>query len=96
MASSLLEVLRSIPYHRRAEGKRFDLATVLLYTILRIVARANSYRQMHEFIRVHRQRLNEAFRFALRYAPSEMSLRNILPESPPKRCRQRFSRTHPL
>ena len=61
MASSLLEILRSIPDHRRAEGKRFDLATVLLYTILGMVAGANSYRQMHEFIRVHRQRLNEAF-----------------------------------
>ena len=52
---SLLEALRSIPDRRRAEGKRFDLATVLLHTILGTVAGANSYRQMHEFIRVHRQ-----------------------------------------
>ena len=34
MPVSLLEVLRSIPDHRRREGKRFDLATVLLYAIL--------------------------------------------------------------
>ena len=34
MPASLLEILRSIPDHRRAEGKRFDLATVLLYAIL--------------------------------------------------------------
>jgi hypothetical protein len=53
MASSLLEILRTIPDRRRAEGKRFDLATVLLYTILGMVAGANSYRQMHEFIRIH-------------------------------------------
>jgi hypothetical protein len=52
MTASLLEVLREIPDRRRAEGKRFDLATVLLYTILGMVAGANSYRQMHEFIRV--------------------------------------------
>jgi DDE_Tnp_1-associated len=78
MASSLLQVLRSIPDHRRAEGKRFDLATVLLYTILGMVAGANSYRQMHEFIRVHRQRLNAAFGLALRYAPSYTGLRDIL------------------
>ena len=63
MPASLLEILRSIPDHRRAEGKRFDLATVLLYAILAMVAGANSYRQMHEFIRVHLQRLNEAFGF---------------------------------
>ena len=78
MSPSLLEVLRSIPDRRRAEGKRFDLATVLLYTILGMVAGANSYRQMHEFIRVHRQRLNEAFGLALRYAPSYTGLRDIL------------------
>jgi hypothetical protein len=53
MPASLLEILRSIPDRRRAEGKRFDLATVLLYSILGMVAGANSYRQMHEFIRIH-------------------------------------------
>ena len=52
MASSLLEILRSIPDVRRREGRRFDLATVLLYTILGMVAGANSYRQLYEFIRV--------------------------------------------
>ena len=31
MPASLLEILRSISDHRRAEGKRFDLATVVLY-----------------------------------------------------------------
>jgi len=78
MQSSLLEILRSIPDHRRAEGKRFDLATVLLYAILAMVAGANSYRQMHEFIRIHRQRLNEAFGLELRYSPSYTGLRLIL------------------
>ena len=75
---SLLENLRSIPDRRRAEGKRFDLATVLLYAILGMVAGANSYRQMHEFIRAHRRRLNEAFGLALHYAPSYTGLRDIL------------------
>ena len=70
MPASLLEILRSIPDHRRAEGKRFDLATVLLYAILGMVAGANSYRQMHEFIRIHLQRLNEAFGLRLPYSPS--------------------------
>ena len=42
MQAPLLEILRSIPDHRRAEGKRFDLATVLLYAILAMVAGANS------------------------------------------------------
>ncbi len=50
MQASLLEILRKIPDHRRREGKRFDLSTVPLYAILAMVAGANSYRQMHEFI----------------------------------------------
>jgi len=78
MQASLLEVLRTIPDHRRAEGKRFDLATVLLYAILGMVAGANSYRQMHEFIRVHLERLNEAFGLRLPYSPSYTGLRLIL------------------
>jgi len=78
MLVSLLEVLRSVPDHRRREGKRFDLATVLLYAILAVVAGANSYRQMHEFIRIHRQRLNEAFGLELPYSPSYTGLRLIL------------------
>ena len=70
MQVTLLEILREIPDHRRKEGRRFELATVLLYAILSMVAGANSYRQMHEFIRIHRQRLNAAFGLDLRDAPS--------------------------
>jgi hypothetical protein len=62
MAAPLLEILQSIPDRRRAEGKRVELATVLLYSIQ--VAGANSYGQMHEFIHIHRQRMNEAFGLA--------------------------------
>lgn len=78
MAASLLEILRSVPDRRRREGQRFELATVLLYAILGMVAGANSYRQLHEFVRAHRQRLNEAFGLHLRYAPSYTGLRLIL------------------
>ncbi len=78
MQASLLEILRTIPDHRRAEGKRFDLATVLLYAIVGMVAGANSYRQTHEFIRIHLQRLNEAFGLRLPYSPSYCGLRLIL------------------
>jgi hypothetical protein len=78
MQVSLLEIFRSMPDRRRREGKRFELATVLLYSVLSIVAGANSYRQMHEFIRVHRQRLNEAFGLRLRCSPSYTGLRLII------------------
>ena len=92
MPVSLLEVLRSIPDHRRREGKRFDLATVLLYAILAVVAGANSYRQMHEFIRIHRQRLNEAFGLELPYSPSYTGLRLILQGVDPTALEAAFRR----
>jgi hypothetical protein len=78
MVASLLEILRSAPDRRRREGQGFGLATVRLYAILAMAAGANSYRQLHEFICVHRQRLNESFNLSLRHAPSCSGLRLIL------------------
>jgi len=40
MRTPLLEILREIPDHRRVEGRRFDLATVLLYSIVAMVGGA--------------------------------------------------------
>lgn len=93
MPASLLEVLRSIPDHRRREGRRFDLATVLLYAVLSMVGGANSYRQMHEFIRIHLQGLNEAFGLRLPYSPSYSGLRLILQSVDPTAFEAAF-RTH--
>jgi hypothetical protein len=56
------------------------LATVLLYAIAGMVAAANSCRQVHEFIRIDLQRLNEAFGLRLRYSPCYAGLRTILPQ----------------
>jgi len=91
MQASLLEICVRIPDRRRAEGKRFDLATVLLYAILGMVAGANSYRQMHEFIRVHLQRLNEAFGLRLPCSPSYTGLRLIIQGVDPAALETAFS-----
>jgi hypothetical protein len=40
MRTPLLEILREIPDHRRVEGRRFDLSTVLLYSIIATVGQA--------------------------------------------------------
>ena len=78
MAASLLEILRAIPDHRRAEGRRYELGAVVFCAILGMVAGANSYRQMHEFIRIRFPLLNEAFGLRLRRTPSYTGLRDIL------------------
>ena len=84
--------MRSIPDHRRAERKRFDLSAVLLYAILAMIGGANSYRQMHEFIRTHLERLNEAFGLELPYSPSYYALRLILQGVDPKALEAAFRR----
>ena len=95
MAASLLKILRSVPDQWRREGQRFGLATVLLYAILGMVAGANSYRQLHEFIRADRGRLNEAFNLNLRYAPSYSVLRLILQGIDPTALERRFATMPP-
>ena len=59
-----LSHLATIPDPRRAEGKLYKLPYVLLFSILAIVSGANSYRGICTFIKVHRQRLNKAFKIS--------------------------------
>jgi DDE_Tnp_1-associated len=92
MALSLLEVFSQIPDHRRAEGRRFELGPVLLYSVLALLAGANSYRQMHSFIWVHLKRLNVAFGLNLRRAPAYCSLRLILRGVDPQALEAAFRR----
>jgi hypothetical protein len=92
MKPSLLEILRSIPDHRRAEGKRYPLADVLLGMILSMVAGANSYRQAHEFIRFHLQALNEGFGLCLRGSPSYTGLRRIVQAADAQALEEAFRR----
>jgi hypothetical protein len=42
----LLGLLEEVPDHRRAEGKVYQLAHVLLFSILAIVSGGNSYRSI--------------------------------------------------
>jgi hypothetical protein len=73
-----LSLLATIPDPRRAEGKRYQLPHVLLFSILVIVGGANSYRGVRTFIMVHRQRLNKAFKLRWKRPPSYTALRYIL------------------
>ncbi len=45
----LLELLAGIEDPRRAEGKLYKLPHVLLFSILAVMAGANSYRGIHSF-----------------------------------------------
>jgi hypothetical protein len=73
-----LSLLATIHDPRRAEGKLYKLPYVLLFSILAIVSGANSYRGICTFIRVHRRKLNKAFKINWKRPPAHTAIRYIL------------------
>jgi hypothetical protein len=74
----LLSLLATIPDPRRAQGKRYQLPHVLLFSILAIVSGANSYRGIRTFLLVHRQKLNKAFKISWKRPPAHTAIRYIM------------------
>ena len=48
----LLKHLENLEDHRRAQGRQYPLAEVVLVTILAVLGGAVSYREIHSFIKV--------------------------------------------
>jgi hypothetical protein len=76
--SRLLSALSEVPDPRRAEGKRYPLAPLLLFTVLALLSGATSYRGIIIFLEQRRGVLNEVFGFALKRAPAVNTLRTVL------------------
>ena len=87
---TFLALLGEISDPRRKEGKLYDLAHVLLFSILAIVTGANSYRGIHTFMETHRTRLNVAFGLSWKRAPSYTAIRYILRGLVPEAIEQAF------
>lgn len=73
-----LSLLATIPDPRRAEGKIYQLPHVLLFSIFAIVSGANSYRGIRTYVKVHRQKLNKAFKIKWKRPPAHTAIRYIL------------------
>ena len=79
MTTDLLTCLATIPDRRRAEGKIYGQAGVILFSIVAMLSGARSYRQIHTLIDRRLGLLNAAFPgAALRRAPAYTSVRGIL------------------
>jgi DDE_Tnp_1-associated len=78
--SRLLSALSEVPDPRRAEGKRYPLAPLLLFTVLALLSGATSYRRIIVFLEQRRGVLNEVFGVALKRAPAVNTLRTVLQE----------------
>ena len=74
----LLECLLQVTDPRRAQGQRYALAYVLLFSILAVLSGATSYRKIQRFINAHREVLNERFGTSWKRAPAHTSIRYML------------------
>src|SRR4051812_50015303 len=95
MTTDLLTCLATIPDRRRAEGKMYGQAGVILFSILAMVSGARSYRQIHTVIDRRLGLLNAAFPgAALRRAPAPTSGGGLLPGAP-QAAKGKGVRPHP-
>jgi DDE_Tnp_1-associated len=74
----LLECLAAVADPRRAQGRRYPLPYILLFSILAMLCGATSYRKIQRFINAHRERLNESFGLRWKRAPAHTAIRYIL------------------
>jgi hypothetical protein len=68
--SRLLAAMSEVPDPRRAAGKRYPLAPLLLFTVLALLSGATSYRHIICFLEQRRIVLNALFGCSLKRAPS--------------------------
>ncbi len=88
----LLSALEAIPDPRRAQGRRYPLPYLLLFSVLAVLAGATSYRGILVFIAVHRERLNAVFGVRLHRAPAVNTLRNLFQALDPADLEAAFRR----
>jgi hypothetical protein len=90
--SRLLDALGEVPDPRRAEGKRYPLAPLLLFTVLALLSGATSYRRIIIFLEQRRIVLNTLFGVSLKRAPSINTLRTVLQDLDSGALEQAFRR----
>ena len=73
----LFAALSTVRDPRRAQGQRYTLPHLLLFSVLAVLTGATSYRRIRLFMGVHRERLNTAFGACFRRAPAINTLRNL-------------------
>jgi len=90
--SNLLAALADVPDPRRAQGKRYPLPHLLLFTVLALLSGAKSYRGVITFLEQRRPHLNSHFGVALKRAPAVNTLRTVLQALPAEALEGAFRR----
>src|SRR5512147_1977400 len=90
--SNLLVALGDVPDPRRAQGTRYPLPHLLLFTVLALLSGAQSYRGIITFLDQRRGLLNRYFRVDLKRAPVVNTLRTVLQSLDTEALEQAFRR----
>ena len=75
--AALLAALAEVPDPRRAQGQRYRMRHLLLFSVLATLAGATSYQKIIAFIALQRERLNTVFDACFRRAPAVNTLRHL-------------------
>ena len=86
----ILYFLKEFSNYRDREGRMYDLAHILLFTILAILSNAKNYKDVWKFISIHFEKLKEVFALKWRKAPEYTPVRNILIRVMPEKLEQIF------
>jgi len=73
----LLAALAEVPDPRRAQGQRYSMRHLLLFSVLAVLTGATSYQKIIAFIALQRERLNAVFGVCFRRAPAVNTLRHL-------------------
>jgi hypothetical protein len=90
--SNLLAALADVPDPRRAQGKRYPLPYLLMFTVLALLSGARSYRGIITFLEQRREHLNHHFGVNLKRAPVVNTLRTVLQSLPTETLEEAFRR----
>jgi len=75
--ATLLAALAEVPDPRRAQGQRYSMRHLLLFSVLATLAGATSYQKIVAFIALQRERLNAVFGACFRRTPAVNTLRHL-------------------
>jgi hypothetical protein len=80
----ILTFLDDLQDHRRAQGRRYELKFIILFSIMAILGNAKSYRQISGFIQTHYETLKKEFELEWKKCPAYTTVRNIIQGVGPK------------
>ena len=75
--AALLAALAEVPDPRRAQGQRYSMSHLLLFSVLAVLTGATSYQKIIAFIALQRERLNTVFGACFRRTPVVNTLRYL-------------------